>query len=931
MNTIDSKNETRTEPGTTPAANSGREPPVRASVLMVDDKPARLLTYEAVLNGLNVKCVRAYSGTEALQALLTQEFALILLDVNMPGMDGFEVAREVRAHPRLGTIPIVFVSGERLSDLDQLKGYEVGAVDYVSVPVVPEILRSKVAILVELHMRRMELKGLSNASIEARARAESAQAALRQDEPRFQALLENAPVGIARKSPGGHFEYVNAAFCKIVGYSEQELAQKTWQEITHPDDLVDEQAMTDMVLAGQIPHYTLEKRYVRKDGSHVWVSFFGSYIFDDERRPLQGVGVVVDITARKRANVALRENRQRLLLAHRAARLGTYDWDIQSDSADWDEHTAGLWGQPRDAHVNRALFMAGINPEDHEGATAAINASLKPEGDGQYFARFRVTNAIDGVTRWIESVGQVYFESGVPVRMVGTVQDVTERQIAEHRLSNSEERFRELANNIDQFAWTWDRLGHATWFNDRMHEYMGSTFEELREDGWLRTLHPNCRERVDLHFRQCVEAGTTWEDTFPMFGKDGKYRWFLSRAVPIRAKDGTIIRWLGTSTDVTTLRGLQDALTLADRRKDEFLAMLAHELRNPVAPILNVAQVLSRKVASDHVTHSLVGIVQRQAAHLSHLLDDLLDVARITQGRIELRREIISLADCIALARETTEPQLRAKRHRFSAAPPEGPLLVNADRVRLTQCLTNILNNAAKYTEAGGSIQLVCYAEDSRAVIEITDNGIGIAVDFLPHVFDLFAQGDRTLDRTQGGLGVGLSVCKRLIEMHEGTVSVKSDGIGRGATFTLRLPLASGTDEQQKPDPDMTILKRRILLVDDNRDAADSLSILLQMEGHTVTVSYSGEDALVQMAASVPEVVLLDIGLPGMNGYEVAARMKRNSSAVYVIALSGYGQPEDKRRAAAAGFDAHLVKPVDIGALNTEIARAPSRFSSAHS
>ena len=926
MNTADSKNETREDTGTAPAETTGSATSAGASILMVDDKPARLLTYEAILTGLGVNCVRAYSGPEALQCLLSQDFALILLDVNMPGMDGFEVAREVRAHPRLGTIPIIFVSGERLTDLDRLKGYEVGAVDYIPVPVVPEILRSKVAILVELHLRRMELKALSNASIEARARVDIAQTALRQAEPRFQALLENAPVGIAQKSPGGHFEYVNAAFCQIVGYSEQELANKSWQEITHPDDLIDEQQMADMVLAGQIPHYTLEKRYVRKDGSHVWVSFFGSYIFDDARRPVQGIAVVVDISARKRADLALRDNRQRLLLAHRAARLGTFDWDIQSDSADWDELTARLWGQPRDVQVNRALFMAGIHPEDQEGVTAALNASLKPEGNGQYFARFRVANAIDGITRWIESVGQVHFEAGVPVRMVGTVQDVTDRHIAEHRLRNSEERFRELANNIDQFAWTWDASGRATWFNDRLYEYAGSTFEDLREDGWLQMLHPNHVDRVALHFRECIEGGTAWEDTFPMFGKDGKYRWFLSRAVPIRAEDGSIIRWLGTSTDVTTLRELQDAMTLADRRKDEFLAMLAHELRNPVAPILNVAQVLSRKVASDKVTHSLVGIVQRQAAHLSHLLDDLLDVARVTQGRIELRREIISLEDCIALARETTGPQLLAKQHTFTVIPVEGPLLVKADKVRLTQCLTNILNNAAKYTETGGRIQLRAYAEAGSAVIEITDNGIGIASDFLPNVFDLFAQSERTLDRTQGGLGVGLSVCKRLIEMHEGTVAVKSEGLGHGATFILRLPLVSGSIAQRTSDPDKTVLKRRVLIVDDNRDAADSLSILLQMEGHVVAVAYSGEDALTQLAKGVPEIVLLDIGLPGMNGYEVASRMKKASSALYVIALSGYGQPEDKRRAAAAGFDAHVVKPVDIEALEVEFVRAPTQL-----
>jgi CheY-like chemotaxis protein len=376
---------------------------------------------------------------------------------------------------------------------------------------------------------------------------------------------------------------------------------------------------------------------------------------------------------------------------------------------------------------------------------------------------------------------------------------------------------------------------------------------------------------------------------------------------------------VGSGQDVTEERRLRAALEDTDRRKDEFLAMLAHELRNPVAPIANAAELLSRLVQHES-QRALVGIVQRQSVHLARLLDDLLDVARITQGRIELQREVLDVGACLQLAIETAEPLIRSKGHRLTITQPFGSMYVSADKARLGQCLANVLVNAAKYTPDGGEICVRSYVDGAEVVVEVSDNGIGIAPEFLPRMFDLFAQAERGLDRSQGGLGVGLTVCKQVIAMHGGSLDASSPGWDRGSTFTFRLPAVERPAAATAPSPPQSDALLRVLIVDDNRDAADSLSMLLQFEGRRTLCAYSGEQALQDVAAFDPQIVLLDIGLPGLDGYEVARRLKAIAPGLRLIALSGYGQLEDRQRSAAAGFDAHLIKPVDLDALKSVFA-----------
>ena len=319
-------------------------------------------------------------------------------------------------------------------------------------------------------------------------------------------------------------------------------------------------------------------------------------------------------------------------------------------------------------------------------------------------------------------------------------------------------------------------------------------------------------------------------------------------------------------------------------------------------------------------------MIKRQTAQLTRLVDDLLDVARITQGRIQLQCKPLELASVLAQAVETVEPQLRQKQHRFSVIGGYEPLYVNGDYARLVQCVVNILGNAAKYTEPRGRIRVETRADDSSAIIEISDTGSGISPELLPRLFDMFVQGERTLDRAQGGLGIGLSVVKRLLQMHGGQVTARSEGLGRGSTFEIRLPRIARPEADGPPVSSTASPARRVLIVDDNTDAANSLAMLLKLGGHDAQVSYSGPQALERVESFQPEVALLDIGLPGMDGYELARRLRARPGlqGIRLVALTGYGQLEDRQRTHAAGFDDHIVKPADLAALERVLADVAS-------
>jgi signal transduction histidine kinase len=395
---------------------------------------------------------------------------------------------------------------------------------------------------------------------------------------------------------------------------------------------------------------------------------------------------------------------------------------------------------------------------------------------------------------------------------------------------------------------------------------------------------------------------------------------------PFHARE--LLARVGAMLELTEVRQRQRRhLEEVDRQKNEFLAMLAHELRNPLAPIRNAGELLSRTVASEPQARAALATVDRQVRHLTRLVDDLLDISRITQGRIELHRGPVRLEQVIAQAVEAVDPLIHQQRHRITVVSSRKPLVVHGDPDRLVQCVGNILTNAVKYTPPDGEIRVESGEENGHARVTVADNGVGIPADLLSSVFDLFVQGERTLDRAQGGLGVGLTIVKRLVEMHGGSITVASDGLNKGTTIDMRLPLMQDTQTETKSVSPPERRTRRILVVDDNVDGATILATLLRLDGHEVETALSGMEALDRIPVFRPEVALVDIGLPGLDGYEVARRIRATAGrdVIRLIAITGYGRNEDRERARSAGFDAHLVKPVEFPALQRALADAGSR------
>jgi signal transduction histidine kinase/CheY-like chemotaxis protein len=368
------------------------------------------------------------------------------------------------------------------------------------------------------------------------------------------------------------------------------------------------------------------------------------------------------------------------------------------------------------------------------------------------------------------------------------------------------------------------------------------------------------------------------------------------------------------------VRKADEDLRTANRRKDEFLAMLAHELRNPLAPLRTSSELLARTLPPDARTLATLAIVRRQVTHLTRLVDDLLDVSRITQGRVQLQKHPVELSLIISHAMESAEPLLRAKAHKVTLTSSLEPIYVDGDSARLIQCVTNLLTNAAKYTDAGGEVRIEVGAENGNAVVSVDDTGVGISADLLPQIFGLFVQSDRSLDRSEGGLGIGLSVAQGLVEMHGGRILASSRGPGCGSRFEIQLPMIPAPLEIPGEAEPVNTEPRRILIVDDNVDAAVSLAEVLQLDGHAVQAVHSARAALSGVETFDPDLVLLDIGLPDMDGYRVAEQIRASGNPVRLVALTGYGQAEDLQRARVVGFNAHMVKPVDFKRLGRIVA-----------
>ena len=678
----------------------------KSNILIVDDLQEKLLVFKTVLEDLDQNLVMVRSGSEALREVLARDFAVILLDVNMPDIDGLETARLIRRYKKSAHTPIIFITAYA-DEMQTAQGYSLGAVDYILSPVVPDVLRSKVRVFVELYQMQQRTKAMAGEQV-ARARAEAAR--------------------IAAEETTRRSNFLAKASHELGASLDLEHGMRRLLELVVP-------------------------------------------------QMAERAALVVDAEAEK-----------------------------------------------------PLVFLRSENRTDAATDYAALPENLR--------------TALQRVVR-----------EGLPL----------EGETVCYPLRNGERTLGALA--LSSYSST-----------------------------------PSLLPRDLVTLQELVSRAAIALDNARLYSS-------LQREI-VRSREA------------------EEELQDANRRKDEFLAMLSHELRNPLAPIRNAVEVIRRLAPPDPKLTMARDVVDRQVTLLARLVEELLDVSRISQGKIALKKEPVDIARIIAHSVETSRPLIDARAQALSVSVPAAPVWLSADFARLSQVVSNLLNNASKYTGEGGRIELTASAEAGEARIVVRDNGAGIEPQLLHKVFDLFVQGERALDRGQGGLGIGLTLVKRLVELHNGRVDAASDGPGRGAIFTVTLPCIAAVEpqrqDQQYPVPKSSeVYGRRVLVVDDNVDAAESTAAFLRLEGHEVKAVHDGLQALASLKVFDPHVVVLDIGLPGLDGYAVARQLRSrgDTSHVLLVALTGYGQKEDRSKAAEAGFDYHFVKPADPRDIQTAIER----------
>jgi PAS domain S-box-containing protein len=523
---------------------------------------------------------------------------------------------------------------------------------------------------------------------------------------------------------------------------------------------------------------------------------------------------------------------------------------------------------------------------------------------------------------------------------IGVVVDAFNKMLDEvesrsRALEASERLYRAIGESINYGVWVCDAEGRNVYASDSLLQLIGMTAEEVAEFGWIKILHPDDVEDTVEAWKECVRTGGTWYREHRMLGVDGKYHAILAQGVPIRDATGEIQRWAGINLDISRLKSTERALLEADRRKDEFLATLAHELRNPLAPIRNAVRILDSDAADVSQRKWGREVIARQVSRMSLLLDDLLDVSRITRGQLEIKKDYVELKGLVSVAVETARPLIDSKQHELFVNLPKEPITLEADPLRLSQVIGNLLTNAAKYTDPKGRIELEARVDDGELVIAIRDNGIGLPEEAIPGLFTMFSQVNFAIDRAEGGLGIGLALVKGLVALHGGRVEARSEGLGRGSEFIVRLPrdvlaasqaVADGAAVAEKGRKDV---RARILVVDDNRDAAESLAMVLGFSGYDVSIAFNGLAALETGARERPRAAIIDIGMPGMSGHEVARRIRLEAwgQKAALIALTGWGQEHDKQAARASGFDEHMTKPVEPEHVARVLARLLGRES----
>ena len=739
---------------------------------------------------------------------------------------------------------------------------------------------------------------------------------LREREERLALFAATTFEGVAISEHGRLLD-CNEQFARMMGYPVEELVGRLIEELVTPED---RERITENIRLGR--ESIVEHGMLRKDGRRILVEAHGKTVpvgASDGRR----YTTVRDITERKRIEQALRNSQADLNRAQSVGQIGSWRLNLRRNELRWSEENHRIFGIPRGVPLTYEIFLTTVHPDDRAYVDRMWKACLQGE---PYDVEHRLV--VDGKLKWVREKAELEFdEHGQLLGGFGITQDITDIKLAEQALRESEARF-QLATEIGRSGtWDWDlSSGEIIWSRGH-YEILGYRVGEVMPSyqAWTDRVHPEDRPGIEAVLQRAMaghqgHAGhQDYVIEFRVVWPDGSIRWMSAHGRYEYTENGTCSRMIGVMADVTSLKQAELALLEADRRKDEFLAMLAHELRNPLAPIRNAAHVLGRLETQAPQVQWVRKTIERQVDHLTRLVDDLLDVSRIVRGKVTLRPEPVELAAVVNQALDMARPLIDARGHRIAVSLSGHGIHLEGDPVRLAQVLLNLLDNAAKFTPEGGRITLNARAFGQVIEIKVSDNGVGIPAELLPRIFDLFQQGERTLDRSQGGLGVGLTLVKRLVEMHGGQIDAHSAGAGLGSTFTIRLPVLSGVSATPgHPAQSPAEAYCRVLVVDDDPAVADSMVVLLRVVGHDVMAAASGEAALELARSFRPHVVLLDIGLQGMDGYEVARRLRNEPAAgenLCLLAVTGYGDAEARACCEAAGFDRHLIKPVPPDAL----------------
>ncbi|HYG76443.1 MAG TPA: PAS domain-containing protein [Planctomycetota bacterium] len=736
----------------------------------------------------------------------------------------------------------------------------------------------------------------------------------------LQQILDTAAVGLVRNSRDLRYISVNAAYARIAGLDVNQIVGKRLPEVmgTEAYELI--RPYVERVLNGERVEYQIELPWSAGGRKYIHVVYTP---WRDANGAVTGwVASVFDITERMTAEKARQVSEQRLLLfiEHAPAGIAMLDRDMKYLAA------SRRWKLDYDLPeelTGRSHYELFPNlPEHWRQAHSRGLAGEVLSADEDPFVRK------DGTTQWIKWEIRPWHEANGSIGgIMISAEDVSARVHAQEKLRKSEEYFRTLADNISQLAWMADRDGALFWYNKRWYEFTGSTPEQMHASGWQTLLHAEHLGRVLSHWQTARNSGEPWEDTFPLRSSTGEYRWFLSRALPIRDDSGSILLWFGTNTDITDLRQAQEALKESDARKDAFITMLAHELRNPLSPIRNAAEIITRTSDSSEPVIRAATIISRQVSHMSRLIDDLLDISRITRGKLELKTEPVNLAYLLQTVIDDYRPAIELAGLSVTFARPESGCNVIADRTRLAQVFSNLIHNSTKFTPSGGEINVELICNESEVLIQMRDTGIGIEPGFLQHMFEPFVQADKSLDRSKGGLGLGLALAKGIIDLHDGKIEVKSGGKGGGSEFTITLARTNAVvpPAERKSEVIQFTEPLKILVIEDNEDVSETTKMMLELSGHIVRTAASAAEGITAFDEVRPDVIICDIGLPDMSGMDVARsiRAKAGRNGVILIALTGYGQADDVRKSIEAGFDIHFTKPVDPDKLINYLAGLP--------